>query len=154
MLTQSWQPANDTEEALLATLAEDASCDVYADWLEERGDVARAEFVRIHRELRALPPDDPQAIWLTHKLDILGRDIDPTWRGRIVPIERIVPDEPVTLPLPNPASVQTPSGPVRFTWPSQITWIPSVEVPLWIRIGSFAAGTLIAISIVLYWLGA
>lgn len=50
------------EAALLRTLAQNhqdnATRLVYADWLEEQGLSARAEFVRVHAELATLPPDD------------------------------------------------------------------------------------------------
>src|SRR4051794_12464475 len=33
---------------------------VYADWLDENGDPARAEFIRVQCELATLPEDDPR----------------------------------------------------------------------------------------------
>src|SRR5262245_38736778 len=38
---------------------DDAPRQVYADWLEERGD-PRGEFIRVQCELARLPPDDPR----------------------------------------------------------------------------------------------
>jgi uncharacterized protein (TIGR02996 family) len=52
------------EIAFLHTILErprdDAPRLVYADWLEERGDTARAEFIRVQIELANLPPADPR----------------------------------------------------------------------------------------------
>src|SRR4051812_46862381 len=39
---------------------------IYADWLEENGDPARAEFIRLQCELAALDPSDPRLL-LLHK---------------------------------------------------------------------------------------
>jgi uncharacterized protein (TIGR02996 family) len=50
------------EEALLRAIfdapEDDAPRLIYADWLEERGDADRAEFIRVQCELARLPPDD------------------------------------------------------------------------------------------------
>jgi len=45
--------------AILAAPDDDAPRLVYADWLEEHGDGARATFIRAHVELARLPADDP-----------------------------------------------------------------------------------------------
>jgi uncharacterized protein (TIGR02996 family) len=51
------------EEALLRAVCEEPDDDgprlVYADWLEEHGNAARAEFIRLQCELAKLPPDPP-----------------------------------------------------------------------------------------------
>ncbi|MFL5341901.1 MAG: TIGR02996 domain-containing protein [Gemmataceae bacterium] len=52
------------ETAFLRTILDrpldDAPRLVYADWLEECGDTARAEFIRVQVELAQLPADDPR----------------------------------------------------------------------------------------------
>jgi uncharacterized protein (TIGR02996 family) len=56
---------NRTEKALLAAVVADPHDDLvrlaYADWCEERGDYARAEFVRVQLELARLGDPDPPA---------------------------------------------------------------------------------------------
>lgn len=55
----------DDELALLRTIREHPDADlprlVYADWLEERGDPDRAEFIRLQVERHARIPTDPDA---------------------------------------------------------------------------------------------
>jgi uncharacterized protein (TIGR02996 family) len=52
------------EEAFLREVIEHPDDDgprlVYADWLEENGDPARAEFIRVQCQLARLPEDDPR----------------------------------------------------------------------------------------------
>ncbi len=40
---------------------------VYADWLDEHGDPARAEFIRVQCQLARLPPDAPDRIDLERR---------------------------------------------------------------------------------------
>src|SRR5947209_10402598 len=44
---------------------------VYADWLEDQGHAARAEFIRVQCAVAALPADDPHAAALRTRADIL-----------------------------------------------------------------------------------
>jgi uncharacterized protein (TIGR02996 family) len=44
---------------------------VYADWLEDRGESARAEFIRLQCAASALPADDPRLDALRSRADIL-----------------------------------------------------------------------------------
>ena len=46
--------------AILDEPEDDAPRLVYADWLEEHGDGARAEFIRVQCELAVLPPEPAQ----------------------------------------------------------------------------------------------
>ncbi len=79
------------EEALLRAIRKDPRDDVsrlaYADWLEERGD-ARAELVRTHLLLRALPPDHPHRREGEPLLSRLRRGVDAAWLAVIEP-ERV-----------------------------------------------------------------
>src|SRR5690349_17980473 len=45
-------------QAIIDSPDDDAPRLLFADWLEERGDVARAEFIRVQIELARLPFDD------------------------------------------------------------------------------------------------
>jgi uncharacterized protein (TIGR02996 family) len=60
-----------TAEALLhgvyENLDDDAPRLVYSDWLEDHGDTARAEFIRLHCELFRLHEDDPRRIELAFR---------------------------------------------------------------------------------------
>lgn len=64
------------EDELVAAIArgETGACEVYADWLEERGETWRLEFVRLQRR------DDPASV--TRRIAI-GDRFDPRWRAQI-----------------------------------------------------------------------
>lgn len=55
---------------------------VYADWLEERGDI-RAEFLRCADELMRLPYEDSRRAPLRANLEQLRPNIDPAWRAYV-----------------------------------------------------------------------
>jgi uncharacterized protein (TIGR02996 family) len=148
--TRTWQPADDLEAHLLGAIAEDAACDVYGDWLEARGDDDRAEFLRVHVILRASRATDPRTPWLTDRLAILSRIVDPTWRDCVVPVTR-VHVEPA--PAPNP-TMMPPAAPPRTLFPSvesRTTWIQS-KMPSWIPISSMLAACALLLGFVLYYL--
>jgi uncharacterized protein (TIGR02996 family) len=76
-------PMTTDEEALLAAVAaapeDDAPRLVYADWLQERGADARAEYLRsVARLIQA--PNDPAAVACCVSL---GGSIEPEWRQRV-----------------------------------------------------------------------
>jgi uncharacterized protein (TIGR02996 family) len=58
--------------------ADDAARLVYADWLEERGDV-RAEYLRAELALARLPADAPEAPALRSRLWRAWAAVDPSW---------------------------------------------------------------------------
>ena len=70
------------ETQLLAAIdaRDDASRIVYADWLEQRGESTRAEFLRIQQELIALAPDHPRFAPRTARLRELAATLDVAWR--------------------------------------------------------------------------
>jgi uncharacterized protein (TIGR02996 family) len=80
-----------TERGLLAAIAagDEGSRLVYADWLEERSEHARAGFLRIEQVVARLAPDDPRLDACTRQLRELMQHIDPGWRARVArpPIE-------------------------------------------------------------------
>jgi uncharacterized protein (TIGR02996 family) len=71
------------EEALLAAIEQDPDDDatrlVYADWLEEQGDI-RGEYLRLEHQLRTIPA----------RLEELRARIDPGWLGRVGARRRLV----------------------------------------------------------------
>jgi uncharacterized protein (TIGR02996 family) len=79
------------EQRLLTGIAErdEASRVVYADWLEDRGELERAEFLRIQQEIVVSSPDEPRVEALTSRLRELAASIDVPWRTRVArpPIE-------------------------------------------------------------------
>jgi uncharacterized protein (TIGR02996 family) len=73
------------ERELLAAIAarDDASRPVYADWLEARGHLARADFVRVQMQLDSIRADDPRFEILTDRLRELASHVDVAWRARV-----------------------------------------------------------------------
>jgi uncharacterized protein (TIGR02996 family) len=55
---------------------------VYADWLDERGDV-RGEFLRLELRLNELPEHDERRPWILDRLRELRQEIDPKWLARL-----------------------------------------------------------------------
>jgi uncharacterized protein (TIGR02996 family) len=80
-----------TERELLAAIAsgDETSRAVYADWLEERSEHARAGFLRIEQLVARLGPGDPRLDACTRQLRELMQHIDPAWCARVArpPIE-------------------------------------------------------------------
>lgn len=56
---------------------------VYADWLEERGDETRAEFLRVQERLTAMQPDEVEFEPTSGRLRQLAVSIEPAWRLRV-----------------------------------------------------------------------
>jgi uncharacterized protein (TIGR02996 family) len=76
-------PPTTDEDALLAAVAaapdDDAPRLVYADWLQERGDEARAEYLRVVVTL-VHPPEDAAVV---ERCVALGEGIDAGWRQAV-----------------------------------------------------------------------
>jgi uncharacterized protein (TIGR02996 family) len=74
-----------TELRLLAAIAQrdEASRVVYADWLEERGDIVRAEFLRVQEALVATAPEAPEFRERTERMQELAAGIDLSWRYKV-----------------------------------------------------------------------
>jgi uncharacterized protein (TIGR02996 family) len=72
-----------TEEAFLQAILEtpddDAPRLVCADWLEEQGDAARAEFIRVQCALAGMPPADPRWPLLYRREQQLLADSAEAW---------------------------------------------------------------------------
>ncbi|HEY5935657.1 MAG TPA: FHA domain-containing protein [Kofleriaceae bacterium] len=70
------------ETRLLAAIAsrDEASRVVYADWLEERGESDKAEFLRVQQELIGISPDHPAFHELGDRLRALAPMVEVAWR--------------------------------------------------------------------------
>ncbi len=73
------------EIGLLAAMAEghEASRMVYMKWLEKRGEVVRAEFLRIDAALSQMSPEDPRYAAARRRLLELAPRIGLDWRSRV-----------------------------------------------------------------------
>src|SRR4051794_39815561 len=75
------------DEAFLQAIIERPDDDtprlVYADWLEEHGDAARAEFIRVQCQLFRLPPDAPDRVELERRELRLLDAHESKWLGPI-----------------------------------------------------------------------
>lgn len=73
------------EGELLAAIAarDEASRLVYADWLEARGELVRADFLRVQARLDKIAADDPKLERLTDHLRELASHVDLGWRARV-----------------------------------------------------------------------
>jgi len=73
------------EVGLLAAMAEghEASRMVYMKWLEKRGEVARAEFLRLDAALAQISPGDPRHASTRQRLLELAPRISLDWRSRV-----------------------------------------------------------------------
>jgi uncharacterized protein (TIGR02996 family) len=73
-----------TEQRLLAAIAmrEAGSREIYADWLEEQGDLTRAEFLRLGEEAPTAM-DEERFQQVAARLRYLGSLIDLEWRKKV-----------------------------------------------------------------------
>jgi len=73
------------ERGLLSTIAEghEKSRLVYVDWLERRGEKARAEFLRLDHAFVAMSRNDPQYADAFRRLRDLASHISVDWRSRV-----------------------------------------------------------------------
>jgi uncharacterized protein (TIGR02996 family) len=78
--------------AIRATPEDDATRLVYADWLEDRGDV-RGDFLRLHLAMKSLSPDHVQRVNGEHELSELRSSIDPAWLGVVEPEHILLQDD-------------------------------------------------------------
>jgi uncharacterized protein (TIGR02996 family) len=67
--------------AIIAEPDEDTPRLALADWLDEHGDPARAEFIRVQVELARLPPGDPRRVVLEDRADDLLAEHEFAWLG-------------------------------------------------------------------------
>ncbi len=69
--------------ALRADPGDDTTRLVWADWLDEQGDAARAEFVRAQVRLETLDEDDPERLTLEARVRALLEEHERTWVGPV-----------------------------------------------------------------------
>lgn len=113
-----------TEEKLLADIAagDDASRVVYADWLEENGDIRRAEFLRTQEQMRSIVTDDADArlafVEHSRRLRQLATLVELEWRMKVAraPVEGCKVDIKFNFACPKQWSelVETENPDVRF----------------------------------------
>lgn len=73
--------AEAVEDDLIASAGDDlVGRSVYADWLEERGQWDRAEFLRLTVAAADLTPEDPRFADTTTRIRKLAHCLDPAWR--------------------------------------------------------------------------
>lgn len=70
--------------AFLSNPADHAVRNVYADWLEERGD-ERAEFLRAQEAVRAIEPDFPNRLKCEERLSRARKNLDREWLIQVEP---------------------------------------------------------------------
>jgi uncharacterized protein (TIGR02996 family) len=82
---------SDTEllAAVLAHPDDDAARLVYADWLEERGHVARAQVIHLQCELARTDPRDRRARELGWELDHVLAELDGRWRAELPQLDGV-----------------------------------------------------------------
>jgi uncharacterized protein (TIGR02996 family) len=68
-------------DALRASPGDDETRSVYADWLEERGQRLKAEFLRIQCRLGRLPDGSPHVLELDERLRAISPASDAWWRA-------------------------------------------------------------------------
>ena len=75
------------EELMLGARDDLAGRSVYADWLEERGQWDRAEFLRLTISADELASGDPRFAETTTRIQKLASCLDPVWRMQIASAE-------------------------------------------------------------------
>ena len=82
---RSYVPDHPMERSLLQAIAsrDDASRIVYADWLEQRGDRVRAEFLRVQDQLREDWRPGGELAVLVSRLRALAAEIEVAWRLQV-----------------------------------------------------------------------
>jgi uncharacterized protein (TIGR02996 family) len=75
------------EAGLLDAIREDQDSDtprlVYADWLDDHGEVERAEFIRLQCELARLPAEAPERRQKYNRASVLLEQHRPSWFGAL-----------------------------------------------------------------------
>jgi uncharacterized protein (TIGR02996 family) len=82
---EPYAASDPTEASLLQAIADrdETIRLVYADWLEQRGDLVRAEFLRVQDELLEMAPGDAEFAGHASRLGALAAQIDVAWRVRV-----------------------------------------------------------------------
>ena len=75
--------ADGDEAQLIAAADDDPSRAVYADWLEQRGDTARAELLRAHADILRRSPDSPEFEALSRRMRELRAIVPYGWARHV-----------------------------------------------------------------------
>src|SRR4051794_26810457 len=70
-------------QSIIESPEDDAPRLVYADWLEERGDAARAEFIRVQCQRAGMDEEDPRQVGLLIRERALLKEHSRRWVGRL-----------------------------------------------------------------------
>ncbi len=151
-------------QAILAAPCDDSPRLVYADWLEEDGDQARAEFIRVQCELARLGEDDPsrpvlqkrerqllrahRAAWVAEKPALAGRHVEFV-RGFLAPllVERVAsfvrrqPEELGHSPLWHFTLHSLANAPDKLDQVTALTDCPLLSRAVTLRLSNNAIGT-------------
>jgi uncharacterized protein (TIGR02996 family) len=77
------------EEGFLQAVSEQPEDDaprlIYADWLDENGEAAFAEFIRVQCELARHQQEDDRWLELKIREEELWKQLEPRWRAQLVP---------------------------------------------------------------------
>lgn len=76
--------------AVCASPADDTPRLVYADWLEEHGDPARAEFIRLQCEAWAIGPVVPDATAARVRASLLCKQHGDAWHGELPAVPGVI----------------------------------------------------------------
>jgi uncharacterized protein (TIGR02996 family) len=76
-------------EDIVTNPADDAPRLIYADWLDDNGDSARAEFIRVQHELAMLSPTDPRGKRLFRRQDELLSIHESDWRADLPELDGV-----------------------------------------------------------------
>ena len=124
--------AEPAERELVAAIAggDDSARPVYADWLEQRGDGLRAEFLRVQQHIFGATADTPEFHAQMTRLRELAQGIDVMWR---VAIARPLVERCVGFQAPCPrewaAMAPTERSDVRFCGGchKQVYYVTTIE---------------------------
>lgn len=91
-----------------AAVGDDSPAWIYADWLEEQGEHARAGVIRLSLELERCSPWHPRQAALAARLDALAPEVARAW-------SRVLPPNPGREPPERPGFFDRP-GPPEWSW--------------------------------------
>lgn len=74
--------------AIIESPDDDAPRLMFADWLDEHGDEARAEFIRVQCRLATMDEHDPERVALANREEVLQTVLGETWHPEVPPDER------------------------------------------------------------------
>jgi uncharacterized protein (TIGR02996 family) len=116
--------------ALLGAVADTPEDDtprlILADWLEEHGEGARAEFIRVQCELARLPEYDPRRAELKQREEALLQAHEDTWRKGEPPIWKVSFERGLLTAEVPEGDVATVASHERW-WETQQGWLTRLQ---------------------------